>query len=123
MYVKLMQDSLKVGIVFFGLLSLCFDVIFKVIPLGAIVVLLFFVCVHFLRVPMPDKGQVEAIIGKDPSLEDMTTENGIIKTIAHRGAGLDAPENSLIAFKMVFLIKYIHCIYMLVFTNMQLFSV
>ncbi|KAK9712044.1 Glycerophosphoryl diester phosphodiesterase family [Popillia japonica] len=49
---------------------------------------------------MPDKGQVEAIIGKDPSLEDMTTENGIIKTIAHRGAGLDAPENSLIAFKM-----------------------
>ncbi|KAI4457961.1 glycerophosphodiester phosphodiesterase 1 [Holotrichia oblita] len=100
MYVKLIQDCFKVGIVFFGLWSLCFDVIFKVIPLGVIIVLLFFIIVRFLRVPTPATGQIEAIIGKDPALEDTINENGIIKTIAHRGAGLDAPENSLIAFKM-----------------------
>ncbi|KRT84830.1 hypothetical protein AMK59_1171, partial [Oryctes borbonicus] len=75
--------------------------IFEYILEGVIVVLLFAASLQFLRVPTPAKEIVEAIIGNDPVLEDPSSsnENNVIKTIAHRGAGLDAPENSLVAFK------------------------
>lgn len=88
------------GIAFFGVWALCFDVVFMIVPLGIIVILLFTASVHLLRVPRPDQEIIETIIGKDPALDD-GSDNELIKTIAHRGAGLDAPENSLVAFKMV----------------------
>lgn len=105
MYIKLIQDYFKIVIVSLGLWCLCFSLVFKIIPLGVMVVLVFAIGVNFLAVPTPNRVIVETIIGKDPAVEDISTnDNDVIKTIAHRGAGLDAPENSLIAFKMVILI-------------------
>ncbi|XP_074038862.1 glycerophosphodiester phosphodiesterase 1 isoform X2 [Leptinotarsa decemlineata] len=52
-----------------------------------------------LRVPPPEPSAVEAVLGKDPHLET-TSNDYVMKTVAHRGAGLDAPENSLAAFKL-----------------------
>ncbi|GJQ88100.1 hypothetical protein Trydic_g13110 [Trypoxylus dichotomus] len=77
------------------------SVIFEYIGKGLIVVLLFAASLQLLHVPAPTKDIVETIIGKDPLLEEASSNgNNVIKTIAHRGAGLDAPENSLIAFKL-----------------------
>ncbi|CAH1173543.1 unnamed protein product [Phaedon cochleariae] len=67
---------------------------FTVIFTAALVCLM--VC---LRVPPPDSAAVEAVLGKELHLEN--TDGGyVMKTVAHRGAGYDAPENSLEAFKL-----------------------
>ncbi|CAH1109392.1 unnamed protein product [Psylliodes chrysocephalus] len=53
--------------------------------------------IAIFRVPPPDRLAVETILGKE--LNQEAGENGFtIKTVAHRGAGLDAPENTLEAF-------------------------
>ncbi|KAG5877481.1 hypothetical protein JTB14_029987 [Gonioctena quinquepunctata] len=53
-----------------------------------------------LRIPPPVPSAVEAILGKDPLSEFNNGNDFVVKTVAHRGAGLDAPENSLAAFKV-----------------------
>lgn len=56
--------------------------------------------IAIFRVPPPDRLAVETILGKE--LNQEAGENGFtIKTVAHRGAGLDAPENTLEAFTRV----------------------
>lgn len=58
------------------------------------------VCIVFIfRIPPPARAAVEAVLGKD--MDDPVGDNNgfVIKTIAHRGAGLDAPENTIEAFK------------------------
>ncbi|XP_056638281.1 glycerophosphodiester phosphodiesterase 1 isoform X1 [Diorhabda sublineata] len=58
------------------------------------------VCLVFIfRIPPPTTASVEAVLGK--IIEDPVGDNNgfVIKTIAHRGAGLDAPENTIEAFK------------------------
>lgn len=62
-----------------------------------------------MRIPAPPISAVETIIGEDLIAEKEDTDNNVflLKTVAHRGAGLDAPENSLEAFNMVNFVGYV----------------
>lgn len=64
-----------------------------------LLIIAIFIGLLFLKLQSPDKKYVEEIIGRDPCEDD--DGSLFIRTIAHRGAGLDAPENTLAAFKNV----------------------
>ncbi|KAL1508956.1 hypothetical protein ABEB36_003769 [Hypothenemus hampei] len=55
--------------------------------------------VALYQAPQPPQDAIESIIGRD-FIDNEKQEGYIVKTIAHRGAGLDAPENSLVAFDL-----------------------
>lgn len=99
---KIVLTSLTLTIITFGWLYLCYDTLFHYLPLGAIVACSLVGAAFVLRVPQPDSDAVEAILGPDPftATKDTNIVPGFT-TGAHRGAGLDAPENSLAAFKLV----------------------
>ncbi|CAH0730513.1 unnamed protein product, partial [Brenthis ino] len=72
----------------------------KFLPLGLDVGLLGFAAYYFTRLRKPDQYNVESIFGPEPgSKEAETYPEKVVKGIAHRGAGWDAPENTLEAFK------------------------
>lgn len=63
--------------------------------------------VHVGRIPPPDPTIVEEILGLDPLLmerddnkKDSKDGAYIMKSVGHRGAALDAPENSISAFRL-----------------------
>ncbi|XP_044258478.1 glycerophosphodiester phosphodiesterase 1 [Tribolium madens] len=97
--INLFFSSLIIVAAFYGSWSLLTEVIKTILPFGLILVLLLVCVVYFLRVPPPSPETVEAILGKDPAVAS-NDDAYVMKTVAHRGAGLDAPENSLAAFKM-----------------------
>jgi len=57
-----------------------------------------------MRVPAVDTEVVEEILGSDP-MQGKEEGKFTLTSIAHRGAGLDAPENSLSAFREVNMAK------------------
>jgi glycerophosphoinositol glycerophosphodiesterase len=85
---------------FYGSWSLLTEILRTILPFGIILALILFCSGYFLRVPAPNPDVVEAIVGKDPHLVTTNDDNYVMKTVAHRGAGLDAPENSLAAFNL-----------------------
>lgn len=91
----------------YGTLYLLTEALRTILPFGIIFIIITFSLVYALHIPAPPLEIVEKIIGPEPcKLENVNQEN-IMKVVAHRGAGLDAPENTLAAFKQVFCI----CIY------------
>lgn len=77
------------------------EVVLCTVPYGVLTALVLYFAVCVLRVPAPHLYQVETIIGEDVWV-DFDEDSGFhLKTVAHRGACLDAPENSLEAFKLV----------------------
>jgi glycerophosphoinositol glycerophosphodiesterase len=106
---KMLQTPLKDLIItslvsvaaFYGSWSLLTEILRTILPFGIILALILFCSGYFLRVPAPNPDVVEAIVGKDPHLVTTNDDNYVMKTVAHRGAGLDAPENSLAAFNLV----------------------
>lgn len=57
---------------------------------------------YLTRLRKPDQSNVLNIFGPEPgSKESEENPEKVVKCIAHRGAGLDAPENTLQAFKYV----------------------
>ncbi|XP_069363625.1 uncharacterized protein [Maniola hyperantus] len=71
-----------------------------VLPLGLDVALVGVAAYYITRLKKPDQQNVESIFGPVPgSKESSLYPDKIVKCIAHRGAGLDAPENTLEAFK------------------------
>lgn len=81
-----------------------------------------YVAVWYLALPQPASEFVNDVLGSDPKLmkfrkssleftissfnsygdeEQILDDNNFFAVIGHRGAGLDAPENSLAAFKQV----------------------
>lgn len=89
----------------FYLISVLFTFIstlHAVLPLGLDVGLLGVAAYYFTRLRKPDRGNVEYIFGPEPgSKEAEMYPEKVVKGIAHRGAGWDAPENTLEAFKYV----------------------
>ncbi|KAK9879010.1 hypothetical protein WA026_003824 [Henosepilachna vigintioctopunctata] len=53
-----------------------------------------------VSVPPPSQEAVDAILGKDLCNVDSGNTEYVVRTVAHRGAALDAPENTLAAFSM-----------------------
>ncbi|CAK1556019.1 unnamed protein product [Leptosia nina] len=81
------------------------DVIFSlddlfVLPLGLDVGILGIAAYFYTKLPKPDSSNVYSIFGPEAgSKESENHPERVIKCIAHRGAGLDAPENTMQAFK------------------------
>ncbi|KAJ3666138.1 hypothetical protein Zmor_001592 [Zophobas morio] len=84
----------------YGAGGLLTEVMKTILPFGLILVLTLVCAGYFLRIPTPNPETVESVLGKDPFLVTNDENAYVMKTVAHRGAGLDSPENSLIAFKM-----------------------
>lgn len=99
--IDLLISSLIVVAAFYGSWKLLTEVIKTILPFGVILALLLVCAGYFLHIPAPSSESVEAILGKDPAFVSNDGNVYVMKTVAHRGAGLDAPENSLPAFKMV----------------------
>ncbi|XP_052745697.1 glycerophosphodiester phosphodiesterase 1 [Bicyclus anynana] len=71
-----------------------------VLPFGIDVALVGVAAFYITRLKRPDQENVRNIFGPLPgSKESLLYPDKIVKCIAHRGAGLDAPENTLEAFK------------------------
>ncbi|XP_038221554.1 glycerophosphodiester phosphodiesterase 1 [Zerene cesonia] len=74
--------------------------IHSVLPFGFDIGLLGVAVYFFTKLPKPDPSNVTSIFGPpSDSKEGETNPKKVVKCIAHRGAGLDAPENTLQAFK------------------------
>lgn len=99
-FLNLIPSALTIIYATYGTWFLVNEIFCSIIPFTLVLTILIVTCIHFLRVGPPDSVDVEAVLGKEPHLEN---PNGVyvMKTVAHRGAGLDAPENSLIAFQLV----------------------
>ncbi|CAG5037050.1 unnamed protein product [Parnassius apollo] len=71
-----------------------------VLPFGIDVGILGVAAYYITRLKKPDPDNVVSIFGPDPwSKESDLHPEKVVKCIAHRGAGLDAPENTIQAFK------------------------
>ncbi|CAH2217372.1 jg20102, partial [Pararge aegeria aegeria] len=81
------------------------DIIFSLedlflLPLGLDIAILGIAAYYITRLKKPDQENVSNIFGPVPGTkESLLYPDKIVKCIAHRGAGLDAPENSMEAFK------------------------
>ncbi|XP_044761296.1 glycerophosphodiester phosphodiesterase 1-like [Coccinella septempunctata] len=96
----LLISSLKISALSIGGVRLLGEVFLSYLPLGILITVAIVGCVYYFRVPPPNPNVVEAILGKDLSEIETGSSEYALRTVAHRGAGLDAPENTLAAFKM-----------------------
>lgn len=96
---KLIPSALTVVFIFYGIFHFIAEIFTNFIPLGILLTCLIVFGIYGLKVPQPPQEAVESIVGKD-LLSDESVDGYTVKTIAHRGAGLDAPENSLAAFDL-----------------------
>ncbi|XP_053610322.1 glycerophosphodiester phosphodiesterase 1-like [Plodia interpunctella] len=72
---------------------------FFVFPFG-IELGIFGAAAYFItKLKKPDHHSVLSIFGPDPNINDESQTDRVVQCIAHRGAALDAPENTLEAFK------------------------
>lgn len=99
-FLNLIPSALTIIYVTYGSWFLIKEIFCSILPFTILLTGLIICLIHVLRVPPPDVSAVEAIVGKEPHL-DNSGGDYVMKTVAHRGAGLDAPENSLAAFKLV----------------------
>lgn len=97
---KLVPSALTIVFIFYGIFHFIAEIFTNFIPLGILLTLCIVFGIYGLKVPQPPQEAVESIVGKDLLAEE-SVDGYNVKTIAHRGAGLDAPENSLAAFDLV----------------------
>lgn len=73
-----------------------------VLPFGLDISLIGVSAYYLTKLKKADPGNVSNIFGPLPgSKESEANPEKVVRCIAHRGAGLDAPENTLEAFKYV----------------------
>ncbi|CAF4945764.1 unnamed protein product [Pieris macdunnoughi] len=71
-----------------------------VLPFGLDVGILGVAAYFYTKLPKPESNNVSSIFGPESgSKESEKHPDRVVKCIAHRGAGLDAPENTMQAFK------------------------
>ena len=91
----------------YGFWLYSFEILCFSIPTAGLGAILLFILVHIGKIPPPDPATVEEILGQNPLLQEHDSKKDgkagayIMKSIAHRGAALDAPENSISAFRQV----------------------
>ncbi|GLV31947.1 uncharacterized protein CBL_07707 [Carabus blaptoides fortunei] len=85
----------------YGLWSISVEILFSTLSVSAIGIAVLTLLIYFTRIPTPNAAAVDAVIGKDPAQDQDIADDGfVMRVVAHRGAGLDAPENSLVAFRL-----------------------
>jgi glycerophosphoinositol glycerophosphodiesterase len=106
--VNVIWSCIKASFYIYGFWLYFSEILCYAIPTTVVGALLLFILVHIGRIPPPDPATVEEILGQDPLLQERDdskkdSKDGayIMKCIAHRGAALDAPENSISAFRQV----------------------
>jgi hypothetical protein len=99
---------IKASFYIYGFWLYSSEIVCCAIPTAGIGALLLFIVIQIGKLPAPDPATVEEILGQDPLLLERDdckkdSEGGIyiMRSIAHRGAALDAPENSISAFRQV----------------------
>lgn len=102
-----MKEPLKscfiIVIVLYGAFYISAELFLRWLPYGLLCALAMYLALCMLRIQPPQPHQAEAIVGEDLWIESEEGDDNssfYLKTVAHRGAGLDAPENSLEAFKL-----------------------
>lgn len=97
---NLILSALTIIYATYGSWFLLKEIFCSIIPFTILLTILIVCIIYFLRIPPPDDTAVEAVLGRELHVEN---NEGVyvMKTVAHRGAGLDAPENSLVAFQLV----------------------
>ncbi|XP_028028418.1 glycerophosphodiester phosphodiesterase 1-like [Bombyx mandarina] len=84
----------------FSFINLLIIYVHLVLPFGLDVGLAFAAMYYITALERPDKERVQKIFGHDPwSKEEVKNSEEVVHCIAHRGAALDAPENTIEAFK------------------------
>lgn len=103
---RILRSCFTVVVLSYGIYYTFIEIFYNCIPYGILCIFCLYFFLHVVRVPAPDVKALEAIIGEDLSSELENPDNNLflLKTVAHRGAALDAPENSLAAFNMVTLV-------------------
>lgn len=106
--VNVIWSSVKASFYIYGFWFYFSEILCLAVPTASVGALLIFILVHIGRIPPPDPATVEEILGQDPLLQERDDKKKdcqdgayIMKSIAHRGAALDAPENSITAFRQV----------------------
>jgi hypothetical protein len=106
--VNVLWSCIKASFYIYGFWLCSSEILCCTIPTAGIGALLLFILVNIGKLPPPDPATVEEILGRDPLLHERDdskkdSEGGIyiMRSIAHRGAALDAPENSISAFRQV----------------------
>jgi hypothetical protein len=106
--VDVIWSCIKASFYIYGFWLYFSEILCFAIPTAGFGAILLFILVHIGKIPPPDPATVEEILGQEPLLQehDDSKKDGkagayIMKSIAHRGAALDAPENSISAFRQV----------------------
>jgi glycerophosphoinositol glycerophosphodiesterase len=106
--VDVIWSCLKASFYIYGFWLYFSEILCFAIPTAVFGAILLFILVHIGKLQPPDPVTVEEILGQDPLLQErgdskMDGKDGayVMKSIAHRGAALDAPENSISAFRQV----------------------
>jgi hypothetical protein len=95
-----------------GLLILA-ETLLSSLPLSLICPILLTLLVYGIRLHPPQDYLVESVLGKDldPDADedenDEKSQEFYLDCVAHRGAGYDAPENSIAAFQLVHILNFI----------------
>ncbi|KAJ1522665.1 hypothetical protein ONE63_001831 [Megalurothrips usitatus] len=97
----LFSACLTAWLVLYGTILLIFDLWpFFALSFGSVVPVLVFAAAWWLRVPPPPAEVVNEILGPDPIHGAPEKGTYSMRSVAHRGAPLDAPENSVTAFRL-----------------------
>lgn len=103
---QMLKTCIVIVVILYGAVFFSAEFFLRSLPYGFLCALIMYFAICILRIPQPQLYQAEAIVGEDLWIESEEGDETAfyLKTIAHRGAGLDAPENSLEAFKLVLLL-------------------
>ncbi|PSN53858.1 hypothetical protein C0J52_09955 [Blattella germanica] len=105
--VDLLWSCVGISFYIYGIWIYLLDILCCSVPTAGFIALFVFILVHIGRIPPPDPAVVEEVLGLDPLLmerddkkKDSKDGAYIMKSIGHRGVALDAPENSISAFRL-----------------------
>ena len=105
--VDVLWSCIEASIYIYGFWLYFSEILWFSIPTAGFVAILLFILVQIGKIPPPDPATVEEILGQNPLVQEHDSKKDgkarpyIMKSIAHRGAALDAPENSISAFRQV----------------------